>query len=163
MRGQLNIALVLALVWTTSACNSEVSVMQRRTQNLYEEASAPFATPRPTLPQPSPTPIQTTNPGSKKSVTVSWQANREKAVNQPGGGYRVYYSTSPGFSITKAPSVNIPYVSGSQAPTQAVLSNLPSGAKTVYIKVVAYSALKRDGKGPGSESEPSDEVSVSIP
>lgn len=33
------------------------------------------------------------------TVTVSWNPNTEKLVNEPGGGYRVYNTTKRDFSI----------------------------------------------------------------
>lgn len=88
------------------------------------------------------------------NVRVSWTANREAAVNRAGGGYRVYYGTVAGFSISTAPFVDVPYAGGATAPTSAGLS-LPPG--THFIKVVAYSSLNPSG------SEPSTEVTVTVP
>ena len=81
--------------------------------------------------------------GTSHSAQVSWSANRETSVNSPGGGYNVYYSTTPGFSLGSATKISIPYVSGSSAPNSTKLSGLTSG--TYYIKVVAYSALNPPG------------------
>ena len=83
-----------------------------------------------------------------KPYTVSWNANREKAVNSSGGGYRVYYSQVQGFDISNAAFVDVPWVSG-QTPTTADIT-LTSG--TWFIKVTAYSALNG-----GSNSKPSEE------
>lgn len=88
------------------------------------------------------------------TVLISWAANRETAVNRPGGGYRVYYGTTPGFSIAAAPFVDVPHRAGATAPTQASLA-LPAG--TFFVKVVAYSALDPNG------SEPSAEITVTVP
>ncbi len=88
------------------------------------------------------------------SISVSWNANRESAVNAPGGGYRVYYSTTPGFDIATANVIDEPYVSGPSAHTSTTIQ-LASG--TYYFKVVAYSALNSAG------SEPSQESSIVIP
>jgi hypothetical protein len=74
--------------------------------------------------------------GTNKMVTVSWSANREAGVNASGGGYTVYYSQQSGFDVSTAYSMDVPYVSGSAAPTSATLQ-IESG-KTYYIKVVAY-------------------------
>ena len=86
-------------------------------------------------------------------VVISWTANRESAVNAPGGGYRVYYSNVSGFSIAAAPFVDVPYVSGAAAPTSASL-DVPAGS--YFIRVVAYSALNPTG------SEPSAEIPVNL-
>lgn len=92
--------------------------------------------------------------GGGDTVSVSWSTNRELLVNSPGGGYRVYYSTTPGFDISTANIVDVPYVSGPTAPTSIVIL-LSSG--TYYFKVVGYSILNSAG------SEPSQESSIAIP
>jgi hypothetical protein len=76
------------------------------------------------------------------SVQVSWTANREKGVNAPGGGYKVYYSSVSGFDIATAAVVDVPYIGGPAAPTSAAI-NLSSG--TYYFKVVGYSLLNSGG------------------
>lgn len=87
--------------------------------------------------------------GDVLSITVSWDANREFSVNSPGGGYRVYYSTNPGFDISTANIVDVPFVSGPAAPTSIVI---PLFSGTYYIKVVAYSTLNSAGSQPSQES-----------
>ena len=82
-------------------------------------------------------------------ATVSWTANREAAVNITDGGYRVYYSRTPNFDINSATVVDVPYTSGSLAPTSTVIPQLPSG--TFYFKVVAYSSMNNTGSVPSSE------------
>jgi hypothetical protein len=77
-------------------------------------------------------------PGSM-APTISWEANREKSVNSVGGGYRVYYSSTSGFDIANAQSINVPYISGGKAPTSVVISSLNKGK--YYFKVAAYSSL----------------------
>lgn len=75
---------------------------------------------------------------SNGKMTVSWAANREKMVNSTGGGYRVYYSETPGFQESRAKFVDVPYVSGSGAPTSVTITSLfPT---TYYVKVAAYGA-----------------------
>ncbi|MFP4611187.1 MAG: hypothetical protein ACLFQT_09210 [Thiohalophilus sp.] len=86
---------------------------------------------------------------TESTVAVSWDANRESGVNSSGGGYRVYHSTTSGFDIGSADFVDVPYVSGSSAPTSTELT-LSSG--THYIKVVAYSALNPSGSAPSDEN-----------
>ncbi len=93
-------------------------------------------------------------PGSLSSLpTVSWTANREKAVNSLGGGYRVYYGQTSGFSIATAQFINVPYVSGGVAPTSVAIKNFFPGK--YYFKIVAYSTL--------GTSSASDETSMVIP
>jgi hypothetical protein len=94
------------------------------------------------------------SPASTRDVLATWSPNHEKLVNQPGGGYRVYYSPCPGFSIEGAPYVDAPYASGASAPTSATLPALASGI-TYYLKIVAYSAL--------STSSASGEQFIKIP
>ncbi len=95
------------------------------------------------------------------SASVSWVANRETAVNGPGGGYRVYYSRTPGFNIATAEFKEVPYVTGTEAPTSVIVDDLPSG--TIYFKVVAYSPLTPPGGSAGSTSQPSAQGSVVLP
>ena len=100
--------------------------------------------------------------GAPRSVTISWAANHEAAVNTAGGGYVVYYSQSSGFEAG-APgvaAVEVPYVSGALAPTTASLQ-LPSG--TYYFRAVAYSALGHDGSPAGAQSAASAELQVVVP
>ena len=66
-------------------------------------------------------------------MTVSWNANHEKSVNAPGGGYYVYYANAPGVNTQTASMIQVPYVSGTQAPTSIQLSNLAPG--TYYFRV----------------------------
>jgi len=93
-------------------------------------------------------------PSVSVRVQVSWNANREAAVNRPGGGYRVYHSRSSGFDIATASFVDVPYSSGATASTNANLT-LSSGDN--YIKVIAYSGLNPSG------SAASGEIKVSVP
>lgn len=85
------------------------------------------------------TSAETSFPTGSLTAQISWTANRETAVNTTGGGYKVYYSRQSGFSLASAQVVNVPYVSGTSAPTSTTLTSLASG--TYYIKVVAYSTL----------------------
>jgi hypothetical protein len=106
-------------------------------------------------PSPTPTGLLT------YSVQISWNPNHEKAVNSPGGGYRVSYSKSPGFSLSSAESVNVPYVSGANTPVTTALSGLSAG--TYYIKITAYSALTPPGSSTQASSNASSEVSITVP
>lgn len=87
-------------------------------------------------------------------VQVNWTANREAAVNSAGGGYRIYYSPTPGVTPAGATMVEVPFVSGDQAPNSATL-DLEAG--TYYVRIAAYSALNTDG------SELSDEITIVVP
>jgi hypothetical protein len=67
-------------------------------------------------------------------VTISWAANREAAVNTTGGGYTV--------AISGQTPIDVPYVSGTTAPTSTT-TTLLSGSYSVTV--TAYSALKPTG------------------
>lgn len=99
--------------------------------------------------------------GPAPSVEVSWTANREKAVNKTGGGYRVFYSRTSGFDTSSASYYDVPYVSGPTAPVSRVFTNLLIGS--TYFKVSAYSNLNAPGSTSGSISEASTEFSISLP
>ena len=109
----------------------------------------------------SPPQTATTVPPTTTNVLVRWTANHEKAVNQAGGGYRLYYSNTSGFSIGSGTVVNVPYVSGASSPISVTLSSLAAG--TYYMKIVAYSALNPPGGTTGSTSGTSSEYSISVP
>jgi len=96
---------------------------------------------------------QMTSLSSNGTKTVTWAANHEAAVNSAGGGYRVYYSTSSGFSTSSAPYVDVVY-SGSATPTTAQLNGLISS--TFYVRV---SAFGKDASGHTNFSAPSQQVS----
>jgi hypothetical protein len=87
-----------------------------------------------------------------KLVTISWAANKESAVNRPGGGYKVYYSRSNGFNITDSgvTVLDIPYVSGSLSPTTTSV-NLTEG--TWYFRIQAYSSLNNGSVSAASEQQ----------
>ena len=67
-------------------------------------------------------------------VTISWNANRETGVNQPGGGYEV--------SVAGQPVIDLPYGSGPNAPTSVTVRLLP-GSHTVSVR--AYAAFDAQG------------------
>lgn len=104
----------------------------------------------------------TGTPSTIRTVTVSWNANRETAVNTTGGGYKVYYSTSSGFAITDAgvSVVNVPFVVPPMAPTSI---NLQLRTGKYYFRVVAYSALTAPWESGGSTSAPSTQISLVVP
>ena len=93
-------------------------------------------------------------PSITASVSVSWTANREAAVNRTGGGYRVYASRTSGFNIASASFVDVPFDSGAAAPTS---TNLMLASGDNFIKVLAYSALNPNG------SDPSAQITVGVP
>ena len=93
-------------------------------------------------------------PSITANVQISWDANREAAVNRVGGGYKVYFGRTAGFSIAGANVVDVPYVSGPTAPTTTTLT-LSSGDN--FIKVIAYSDLSPSGSATSSETK------VSVP
>jgi hypothetical protein len=94
-----------------------------------------------TIPKPSATPAPPPFVGAPFSLNISWTANREKAVNSAGGGYKVYYSLISGFSLNQGTMIDIPYVSGPLAPTTATISNLTIHSATYYIRVHGYSSM----------------------
>ncbi|MBN4080212.1 hypothetical protein JYT31_00970 [Beggiatoa alba] len=96
-----------------------------------------------------------------KSVNISWAANNEKAVNTAGGGYKVYHSQNSAFGITdpSVSTVDIPYTSGSLAPTTTTLT-LAVG--THYVRVAAYSSLNAPASTGGSQSVASAQITVSV-
>ena len=77
---------------------------------------------------PTPTPL------GPATVTISWNANRETGVNRAGGGYEI--------SVTGQPTRDVPYASGSAAPTSTVFT-LPTGTYTASVR--AYAALDAQG------------------
>lgn len=89
------------------------------------------------------------------AVTVNWVANREAGVNNVGGGYRLYYASTPNVALGLATLVTVPYdpLSG-LTPTMAALQ-LTAG--TWYVRVAAYSAINAGG------SAPSAELAVAVP
>lgn len=92
-------------------------------------------------------------------LTFNWDANKEKSVNRSGGGYRVYYSKTPGFNIGSADRTkDVPYVSGSLSPTSTTLTFTSSDTGTWYLKVVAYGLIN----GTEYTNIPSGEISITI-
>ncbi|MFN8369289.1 MAG: hypothetical protein U0T83_01555 [Bacteriovoracaceae bacterium] len=77
-------------------------------------------------------------PTTTRNVLVSWTANHEAKVNSINGGYKVCSGTSSTFTVNLSSCTDVPYVSGSSAPTSKTIQ-LTTG--TWYIKVVAYSSL----------------------
>lgn len=95
------------------------------------------------------------------SITLTWNANHEKSVNAPGGGYYVYYANAPGVNTQTANMIQVPYVSGALAPTSVSLTNPSSG--TYYFRVVAYSSFNPPNGSTTRRSSDSAEVSIQYP
>lgn len=81
------------------------------------------------------------------NVLVQWTANKEKALNQAGGGYRVCYSQTQGFT-SGGTCQDVPYVSGPTAPTSV---SIHPGTGRWYIKVYGYSNLNPTGSAASTE------------
>ena len=101
-------------------------------------------------------------PSTVHTVSISWNPNRETAVNTLGGGYKVYYSTNFGFNISGfgVNVVDVPFVAPPSAPTTTSLQ-LASG--NYYFRIVAYSALNPPGGNSGSTSPPSNQIALTVP
>lgn len=96
-----------------------------------------------------------------KTVTISWDANRESAVNSANGGYKVYYSSFSGFDIndSNVQVIDVPYSGGPASPTQTTAQLVPGH---YYFRVVAYSSLNAPGSTGGSRSAPSVEYHYQV-
>ena len=81
--------------------------------------------------------------GVSRDIVVNWSPNRESTVNMSGGGYKVYYGTTSGFSLSTAQMVQVPYVSGDATPTTAKLLKVPSGIYSIVV--LAYSQYNPTG------------------
>ncbi len=101
------------------------------------------------------------DPNARYNLGISWNANREVAVNRAGGGYRVYYSTTSGFALSAGTMTDVPFVSGSQAPTSLSITGVKAGK--YYVKIVAYSTLNAPGVTTGSVSAESLETPITVP
>jgi len=97
-------------------------------------------------PGPTPSPVA-------HAVTISWDANRETAVNSAGGGYTV--------AISGQSPINVAYVSGLATTPTTTTANLISGSYSVTV--TAYSALMPPGGTTGSTSFPSAEYTFQVP
>ena len=85
-------------------------------------------------------------------VTISWTANREAGVNKAGGGYTV--------TIAGQPAIDVPYLSGATAPTSTGMT-LRTGTYTATV--TAYAALDALGGTTGSQSAPSQALTIVVP
>jgi hypothetical protein len=88
---------------------------------------------------------------SARTVTLAWQASHESGVNRTGGGYQA--------SISGQPTIDVPYTSGSAAPTSTSVFLQP-GRYTVSVR--AYAALDAQGGNTGSLSAPSQSITVHV-
>jgi hypothetical protein len=86
---------------------------------------------------------------SEKTYRISWEANREHGVNSTGGGYRVHYSTTKAFIAAKTFIAEVPYRSGTLAPTQTLLNLTPG---TWYIRVAGFSSYNGGTQGAFSDA-----------
>lgn len=95
-------------------------------------------------------------------IQISWDANLETAVNRPGGGYKVYYSTNSGFNPGNGgvTVIDVPYGSGISAPTSILV---PLNPGIYYIRVAAYSALNAPGTSSGSASIATPQITLTAP
>jgi hypothetical protein len=100
------------------------------------------------------------NPSATQLV-LNWDANHESAVNSAGGGYRVYYAFSPGVDTTQASFLDVPFVSGTLAPTTVTFTN--PGQATYYFRVVAYSTFSPPTGNTVRRSSDSAEISIGFP
>jgi hypothetical protein len=91
------------------------------------------------------------SPPAARAVTLAWQPSHESGVNRSGGGYQA--------SISGQPSIDVPYVSGSTAPTSTRVILQP-GSYTVSVR--AYAALDAQGGDTGSLSAPSQSITVQV-
>jgi fibronectin type 3 domain-containing protein len=76
------------------------------------------------------------DPTLKSKFNITWKANRQRGVNQTGGGYKIYYSKDPTFSNYTVKDV--PYESGNNSPTTAVLEFDSTQTGKWYIRITAY-------------------------
>ena len=88
---------------------------------------------------------------SARTVTLAWQASHEIGVNRTGGGYQA--------SVSGQPTIDVPYASGSAAPTFTKVFLQP-GSYTVSVR--AYAALDAQGGNTGSLSAPSQSITVHV-
>jgi len=90
--------------------------------------------------------------GPARAVVLSWAANREQRVNSSGGGYQV--------TISGQPSINVPYVSGPEAPTTVTAMLLPG---RYVVSVRAFAALDAQGGSGTTFSAASQSIVVGVP
>jgi hypothetical protein len=82
---------------------------------------------------PSPSPGNP-HPAGSRTVTLTWDANRESAVNRAGGGYEVFINVDGNGCC----SFDVPYGGGSAAPTSITVQLFPG---RYLASVRAYGAL----------------------
>ena len=91
---------------------------------------------------------------AKKNCMLSWKPNREKGVNGPGGGYRIYYSREINCSPENALTMTVPFESGPLSPTETVLKLEPG---TWHIRIAGFSPYNG-----GTEGLLSDPVTITV-
>lgn len=96
------------------------------------------------------------------NMRFSWNPNPESAVNRAGGGYRVYYSNRSGFAPgdIDVTEIDVPYVSGTHAPTSIVVALDPG---IYFVRIGAYSALNAPGGIGGTLSQASPQFELDAP
>ncbi len=89
---------------------------------------------------PSPSPGNP-HPAGSRTVTLTWDANRESAVNRAGGGYEVFINVDGNGCC----SFDVPYSGGSAAPTSITVQLFPG---RYLASVRAYGALNSSPVSP---------------
>ena len=88
------------------------------------------------------------DPAAKLTYRIFWNANRQKGVNRPGGGYRIYYSKNSDFS--GALMLDVPYQSGDLAPVSGLLKFTQEQKGLWHIRVTAYTNISGGKESPAS-------------
>lgn len=88
-----------------------------------------------------------------RSVTLSWEPNRESGVNSTGGGYQV--------TISGQAPIDVPYNAASGETPATTTVSLQAGTYTATVQ--AYAALDATGGTSGSYSAPSASVTIVVP
>ena len=73
-----------------------------------------------------------------RTVTLTWDANRESAVNRAGGGYEVFINSNG--NGDGCCTFDVPYSGGPAAPTSITVQLSPG---SYLVSVRAYGALDR--------------------
>jgi hypothetical protein len=75
------------------------------------------------------------------TLQLSWESNREKAVNSHGGGYKLKISSS---QTGDSDIIDVPFQKGKTAPTEKKVA-VCSGHVSLDVSIQAYSKLNQDG------------------
>lgn len=89
-------------------------------------------------------------PPGDRNIELAWTPNHERAVNSPGGGYRV--------TLTGRPEVNLPYVSGALAPT-SITTTLRSGTYTMTVRAYGLDVATHTT----TQTTPAAQLTVNVP